>query len=120
VPKIQLSEVVKDFDNNFDYRNLIQFRDPDFLKKKYGEKLFKEFTDWFEDTWYTVLGDAIIDRGDVEHLMAEDFRKIFKSSNTDYEDDDLSEYESSVHDVTEGVNKTWTGGGDSYFLQEVK
>ena len=44
-----LSELVKDFDDNFDYKNLIQFRDPDFLKRKYGDKLFKKFTDWFED-----------------------------------------------------------------------
>ena len=120
MPKIQLSEVVKDFDSNFDYKNLIQYKDPDFLKKKYGEKLFKEFTDWFEDTWYTVLGDAIIDRGDVHHLMAEDFRNIFKRINTDYEDDDLSGYEESDHDVTERVNKTWLLGGKSYILQEVK
>tara|TARA_S200000501_G_C20751500_1_gene711891 strand:- start:479 stop:751 length:273 start_codon:yes stop_codon:yes gene_type:complete len=65
VPKIQLSEVVKDFDDNFDYKNLIQFRDPDFLKEKYGEQLLNKFNDWFADEWYTLLGDAIYDNGDV-------------------------------------------------------
>ena len=114
-----LGELVKDFDENFDYKNLIQFRDPDFLKKKYGDKLFKKFTDWFEDEWYTVLGDAIQDKGDVHHLMADTFRDMFEGE-IDYEDDDLSDYESPDHDGTEAVNKSWTLGGQSYTIKEVK
>ena len=115
-----LGELVKDFDENFDYKNLIQFRDPDFLKKKYGDKLFKKFTDWFEDEWYTVLGDAIQDKGDVHHLMADTFRDMFEGE-IDYEDDDLSDYdESYVHQFPEVVNNTWSDSRDSYFLQEVK
>ena len=120
MPKIQLKEVVKDFDDNFDYKNLIQFRDPDFLKEKYGEELFNKFTDWFTDEWYTVLGDAIYDKyGDVHHIMAETFRDIF-IDEIDFEDDDLSDYEPSVHEVTEGINKTWSLNGASYLIQEVK
>ena len=118
MPKIQLNEVVKDFDDNFDYKNLIQFRDPDFLKEKYGEELFNKFTDWFSREWYTVLGDAIYYQ-DVHYLMAKTFRSMF-DGEIDYEDDDLSDYEPSIHEVHERLNKTWTDSRNSFFLQEVK
>ena len=118
MPKIQLKEVVKDFDDNFDYKNLIQFRDPDFLKEKYGEELFNKFTDWFSHEWYTVLGDAIYYH-DVHYLMAKTFRSMF-DGEIDYEDDDLSDYEPSIHEVSEGLNKTWSLNGASYLIQEVK
>lgn len=118
MPKIQLNEVVKDFDDNFDYKNLIQFRDPDFLKEKYGEELFNKFTDWFSHEWYTVLGDAIYYQ-DVHYLMAKTFRSMF-DGEIDYEDDDLSDYEPSIHEVHERLNKTWTDSRNSFFLQEVK
>lgn len=114
-----LRELVKDFDDNFDYKNLIQFRDPDFLKKKYGDKLFKKFTDWFKDEWYTVLGDAIYDKGDVHHLMADTFRDMFEGE-INFEDDDFSDYEPSVHEVTKAVNNCWTLGRQSFTIQEVK
>tara|TARA_B000000609_G_C24044249_1_gene277672 strand:+ start:172 stop:537 length:366 start_codon:yes stop_codon:yes gene_type:complete len=121
VPKIQLKEVVKDFDDNFDYKNLIQFRDPEFLKKKYGEDFYNKFLYYFETTWFQILGNAIYDELPVPHLIADDLRSILKHFDADFEDDDLSDYdESYVHQFPEVVNNTWSDSRDSYFLQEVK
>ena len=121
MPKIQLKEVVKDFDDNFDYKNLIQFRDPEFLKKKYGEDFYNKFLYYFETTWFQILGNAIYDELPVHHLIANDLRSILKHFDADFEDDDLSDYdESYVQQFPEVVNNTWSDSRDSYFLQEVK
>ena len=113
---LSLREVVKDFDENFDYRNLTQLRDPFFLKKKYGDELVKRFTDCFEKTWFHILGTAIYENDAIHNLMAEVLRTILKSSNTDYKDDDLSDYVSTTDSVFESVNSVWNAGNDSYHV----
>lgn len=56
---ISVSTLASSIDENFDYQNMIKFNNESELRSQYGDQFYEEFHNYFENVWFSAIGETI-------------------------------------------------------------
>ena len=54
-----ISALASSMDKHFDYQNKIEFDNESELRSQHGDQFYEEFHDYFENVWFSAIGETI-------------------------------------------------------------
>jgi len=54
-----ISALASSMDEHFDYQNKIEFVNESELRSQYGDQFYEEFHNYFENVWFSAIGETI-------------------------------------------------------------